>query len=225
MKRFLLALCLTLCTAIAKAGDVASMDLIGFSKDGRYVAFEEFGIGDGSGFPYTTTNIVNVNRNALVATVETSLETDGSTLAQARAKAKPRVEAALSRFGIVTGNQGRFIAATVPLNDPLTSLSNLLATEFIALGRSYTVSLATKPAPDKPDCQSPPQFLVLKLAVNGGIRDLQRDSRLPTARGCAYEYAVRSLHVYGRSLAVFVSYRRPGFEGPDLSWMVVTGSL
>jgi predicted secreted protein len=225
MKRFLLALCLTLCATIAKAGDAASMDLIGFSKDGAYVAFEEFGIGDGSGLPYTTTNIVNVNRNALVAVIETRPEAEGATLSQARANAKPRVDAALRRYGILNGNQGRFTAATVPLNDPLMSPTSLLETEFIALARTYTVSLATKPAPDKPECQSPPQFLVLKLTVNGGVRDLQRDSRLPTARGCAYDYAVRSLHVYGRSLAVFVSYRRPGFEGPDLRWIVVTGSL
>ncbi|RYE85638.1 MAG: DUF2259 domain-containing protein, partial [Hyphomicrobiales bacterium] len=46
--------------APALAGDRAQFHPIGYSEDGRYFAFEEFGIQDGSGFPYSTTTIVDL---------------------------------------------------------------------------------------------------------------------------------------------------------------------
>ena len=46
--------------APASAGDRAQFNPIGFSEDGRYFAFEEFGIQDGSGFPYSNTFIIDL---------------------------------------------------------------------------------------------------------------------------------------------------------------------
>ncbi|MBN9059609.1 MAG: DUF2259 domain-containing protein, partial [Rhizobiales bacterium] len=37
----------------AMAGDFAERSILGFSPDGGRFAFEEFGIQDGSGFPYS----------------------------------------------------------------------------------------------------------------------------------------------------------------------------
>jgi hypothetical protein len=37
---------------VAQAGDAAKLDILGFSKDGGVFAFEEYGVQDGSGFPY-----------------------------------------------------------------------------------------------------------------------------------------------------------------------------
>ena len=36
----------------ASAGDTATPQVLGFSADGKVFAFEEYGIQDGSGFPY-----------------------------------------------------------------------------------------------------------------------------------------------------------------------------
>jgi predicted secreted protein len=35
-------------------GDYADRTILGFSPDGGIFAFEEFGVGDGSGYPYAT---------------------------------------------------------------------------------------------------------------------------------------------------------------------------
>ena len=57
----LLAASLTLFSAApALAGDAAQFDPIGFSEDGRYFAYEEYGIQDGSGFPYATIYLVDL---------------------------------------------------------------------------------------------------------------------------------------------------------------------
>ena len=50
----------TLCAAPASAGDFAERHIFGFSPDGSHFAFEEYGVQDGSGFPYSNIYIVDV---------------------------------------------------------------------------------------------------------------------------------------------------------------------
>src|SRR5215470_8059679 len=47
----------------AFAGDYADLTFIGFSADGRYLAFEESGTWDGAGGDYATTYFINVAKN------------------------------------------------------------------------------------------------------------------------------------------------------------------
>ena len=47
----------------ALAGDYANLDYIGFSADGRYLAFEESGEWDGSGGEYATTYYIDTVKN------------------------------------------------------------------------------------------------------------------------------------------------------------------
>jgi len=39
-------------TSQSRAGDAATLNILGFSSDGSVFAFEEYGVQDGSGFPY-----------------------------------------------------------------------------------------------------------------------------------------------------------------------------
>jgi len=45
--------------APAVAGDIAALQSIGFSVDGSVYAFEEYGIQDGSGFPYSNIYVID----------------------------------------------------------------------------------------------------------------------------------------------------------------------
>ena len=47
-------------TGRALAADAADRAIIGFSADGRYFAFEEFGIQDGSGFAYANIFVLDL---------------------------------------------------------------------------------------------------------------------------------------------------------------------
>ena len=220
MKNLLLALCLTVFAApLARAAEASHLELIGFSQNGAFVAFTQFGISDGAGVPYILSSFVRVSSNRLELALETVVDIEGATLAQARIKARPALAAAMKKYGIIAGNQGRFIGVTPPHR--YTTIS-----EFFALDRTYGLSIAAKTLPDPEAlCTEAPQLLVVKLEVSGKTRDLQRDTKLPASRECAYGYELRSAHLYGRSLAVFVSYQQRGFEGPDSRWMIVTGTL
>ena len=220
MKRLLIAVCLALFVApISHAADAAHLDLIGFSKNGAFVAFTQFGVRDPSGFPYVYTSFVAIKTNRLEAELRGEISVDGATTDQVRAKMRAQVAVAMKKYGIIAGNQGRFIGVT-PMRINTTN------SEFFALGSTYGLDISTKPAANTNEmCADPPQLLIVELTVGGQTRDLQRDTRLPTSRRCAFDYDLRSAHLYGRSLAVFVSYMTPGYEGPDFIWMVVTGML
>ena len=232
MKKFVIALCLALLIApVSQAGracegdgEAWQLELIGFSKNGAYVAFEQISCNDGEGLRYSETSFVSVKNNRLEAEITTHIDFESMSLASAKLRTL-EVPTLMKKYGIIPGNQGRFIGITPPHRD--TTIS-----EFFALDRSYGLSIALKPAVYTRDdrCTKAPQLLIVKLSVGGRTRDLQRDTRLPDSRACAYGYEMRSAHLYGRSLAVFVSYQTlpaswGSGQGADIRWMVVTGLL
>ena len=119
--------------------------------------------------------------------------------------------------------------ATEPLRFSFEEPGHGGATEGVPY---YEVVLAeTKvPAPkDEPFCEEQGGPRLLKLSLVGreetdkSVQVLQEDKRLPKSRACPFGYKVRSLTAYGGGVVVAVSYQRPGFEGPDTRYLVVTG--
>jgi predicted secreted protein len=225
MKNLTMTLIVTvLALGATRAGDAASLELTGFSRDGFYLAFEQFGEQDGSGFAYSSVSVVRVDQNKLVFNDAFTAPNETLSLQRARNAARAKANASLKRYGIVGGNQGRFWGAAPKLGDRLEGYQSA---NFEALGNAYELELTAvdESAPPKDICVVKPQLLTLKLNLAQQSRVLQRDARLPGSRQCAYDYEMRSAHVYGRSLAVFVTYKTTGFEGPDVRWIVVTARL
>src|SRR4051812_27449066 len=73
----------------AMAADNALINMIGFSEDGAYFAFEQYGIQDGSGFAFSEIYVVDlVNDKWLSGTpVVVRAEDETATLAATRADA------------------------------------------------------------------------------------------------------------------------------------------
>jgi predicted secreted protein len=224
MKHGILVLLIALIlSSLAVAGDAANLEFIGFSRDGAYLAFEQFGMQDGSGFPYSEVSIVRVSQNRLLEKASQTIERDSASVLEAIRAARGKLATAFKRYGIVAGNQGRFLGLSDRLEDRTEGYQGA---DFVAFGRTYTLEVRSQDAGSIPQvCVQMPQLLNLTLSVARQPRALQRDTRLPASRQCAHGYEMRSGHLLGRSLAVFVSYRTLGFEGPDARWMVVTTTL
>jgi predicted secreted protein len=219
----------------ACAGDYAELHVIGFSADRSHLAFEEFGTEDGSGYPYSTITIVETARNSFAAPpIRVRIDEDSATLEAARAEAQTRAAGTLTRLGIVAGDIGDVIVDRRPAD-----VSGQASTEAgpvrLAFARRvvfspvigrYELTLTPVPATD-PSCENfdnPAQMLRVTLSENGGAPViLQQDRSLPTSRGCAFAYSIHRIHWSGDRLAVFLTLLKPGFEGPDLRHMVVTG--
>src|SRR5690606_27384389 len=88
--------------APAAAGDRAMIDYLGYSEDGRYFAFEEFGVQDGSGFHYANIYIVDLPADRWVAGTpfRVMLDDDEADVEDARDAALEQAEARLDALGI-----------------------------------------------------------------------------------------------------------------------------
>lgn len=220
MKKLFLAIFLGF--SLVQAGDLAHFDLIGFSKDGKYLAFRQAAIGDGSGFPYADIDVIDVAKNSLVANANVNTQTGNSSTAQVRVAVLTKASSILKKYGITDGNQGRFVAGALGGSQGAVQDNTL---EFRAVGREYKLELSMKDGGKETDCDGhAPQLL--KITLVGKItKILQNDTQLPASRKCAADYRMHSVFVYGSSLAVFVSVGSDGFEGSNIRFMVVTAKL
>lgn len=119
-KLALALLILTAFSSIVLAGDYASFKFIGFSKNGKYLAFEEFGAWDGSGGDYATTYYIDTTKNsfAIAPTIFERTDDPLDKLKGFRVESlyKKDVALKLKRFGIERGNFGQQVVAHF-LND------------------------------------------------------------------------------------------------------------
>jgi predicted secreted protein len=218
--KLLKILCLVLLFSLsARATDVASVEVIGFSKDGRFVVFEQYGT-QYSGFTYAIVTVVDTAKNLLVRQVSRKIENSEAKVSQARAAVGR--SAVIRPYGIVVGNRGRLFNLSPRPTDGSPQRS-----QFVHGGRTHQLELLSqfvdvdeKICPDRIQSR-----LELKLTVAGKTRSMQKDGKLPSSRACARAYEMKSAHVFGNILAVFVTVDLLGFEGSDLRWMVITTKL
>lgn len=232
----------------AVAGDAAGLEFLGFSRDASHLAFEQYGIRDGSGFPYSEVFLVDVARNRYRASaVLGGPAFDGRSLESVRQEARRRMAAEFARVGLVPRRFPGFLKAARPVGEtveePATPADTAPAGSgqpagpppselaFQVGGRPYTLVLRQLPFGPSQDCPTPGFVRGLELRLHAGLPPgrlllvLQKDARLPASRSCAFTYRLAQVRVLGKSLAVFVAVYRTGFEGPDRRWMVVTGRL
>ncbi|MBU1105727.1 MAG: DUF2259 domain-containing protein [Candidatus Riflebacteria bacterium] len=241
MKHFFITLTFLLCVTISHAGDFAEFRSIGFSESGQYYSFAQIGIHDGSGFPYAELWVIDVLKNEQVATssIELNDENDEAvgTVEQALKKA---IEAAkLERFSIKSNeNPGSDLLIHLP-TDHSTFTDNVFSLEpgidggASGIAAKYKVILdttETKPAlKDIPTDFGPAKMLKLSIAgieeASGTVQILQEDKRLPKSRAYPLEYSVRQVTTFKDGLVVIISYTTPGFEGPDVRYMAISGKF
>jgi len=221
------------------AGDEATLDFMGFSADGRYLMFEQFGWQDGSGFPYSDIIFVDVVKNSFVnAPVSVVLgedEWDQSASERAIEQARDRI----IDLNILIGNTGYHIISQSrgePHIDPHRVCFSDTDLPLDSLGKYFrcVLSLTEIECSDSASMNmdfGPSKMLELTINIpdQNEPQVLQKDSKLPQRRGYVLSYHISDVYMYRSTdatyLAVFINYTTPGFEGPDIRYMVVTGEL
>jgi predicted secreted protein len=237
MIRHLLMVLLVVCAGATRslAGDFAELNFIGFSEDRRFLAFEEHGTEDGSGFPYSHFFFIDAAGNRYTEPpVKVRIESE--TGVDARADAKRKADPVLKKLGIIEGNRGDIVVARLPTDRSgrMTTQQGPATTKFARrifaenfVSGSYELTLTPLPAADK-RCEGldePGQKLQvdLKDMSTNATTVLQKDEALPDARGCAVYYGLNSIYWNGNKLAIFLEVYSAGFEGHDTRFMAVTG--
>ena len=222
MRALLVAAGLLTPGAPALAADAAERAVHGFSSDGRYFAFEQYGVRDGSGFPYSDFFIIDLDGDKWVdgTPIRVLLEDEGHTLGAARGEARSRARPLIDRLAI--GEPGIVLATNTVYQanaDPrrmmfvpyYRSLGNI---EPVAAGEEDAVTLTLEeivlPSPEGcPVDDTPKVGFVLKLVTGSGKpREIFRDKAIPASRGCPLAYSLADVIAFGyRSRRLLASRR------------------
>jgi predicted secreted protein len=218
-------------TAPALAGDRAMIEYLGFSGDGRYFAFEEFGIQDGSGFPYSTIYVIDLPADDWVSgsPYRTTLEDDGADLEDARDAALEQAEAKLEALDIsvapyliALNGDGEEIGDghSLTFGDPGYGLNPIESPGELMLD--------TIPLPSNQDCSIiDDEVFGFVLSLDG--EEIHADAGpLPASRGCVMDYRIHAVvrpaeWFFGgtpHTVAIISTYPF-GFEGPDRRFLAV----
>jgi predicted secreted protein len=226
---------MALLAAPAQAGDAAQFNPLGFSADGRYFAFEAYGIQDGSGFPYASLTILDVAEDKWAAgsPFDVRMEDDTATMADARDAVRAEAEAQLDALELTTP------ALTVALNgdgEPAGDGSLLSFGKpgygLDALQDPATLSLTTTLPDYTGPCTTdygfdPPVGYVLTLETSTGSTELHADQAIPASRGCTVAYRLYGVFAplewayKGLTPVAVLSVYTHGFEGPDRRFIAV----
>lgn len=226
------ALLLATCVAasLTFAGDSATRELLGFSRDARTFGFLQFGTEDGSGFAWCELVTVEVATNRWAAApVFVRLEVAGATPERACAEVRRRSARTLRTLGLDRPVRGEHVIHH-PLHDvgvpDDTATFSVHRCFFCAGSPRFTVLAERRPVTTAGRCQDlEPGPELLTLTIDGKV--LQRDAELPTSRGCASWYRIVDvvLTPLEDRLVVLLATKQPGFEGPNVRFMAVSGTL
>ena len=235
---FVVAMLAQFATPIAAhAGDVAELEILGFTKDGGVFAFEEYGVQDGSGFPYANRYYIDTNDDSFLkgTPVRVRIDDENATLETVRLEARQKGEA-IVRQAELTANRG----ITAGFN-PVTELSadpHRMAVNprpiFSPVDHPLEFRLDEVGMNNTEGCESQGEingFRLLRIeAQDGGTTKLlHEDKSIPKSRGCPNGYRIGAVQTFSMDslsgYAVLISVRQYGFEGPNFRWIAVTGRL
>lgn len=216
----------------ASAGDTASLNVLGYSPDGKIFAFEEYGIADGSGFAYSNIYFLDVTADKfLPGTPIRVRDEEESRLSKIRGMARAKADPLIARYRLAD-NPGVIVA----YNPPSELDSNPYKVRFHPAisappyGSTDTLVLSLKDFPISASCKGfadTYKGFALKLTEYEGKpldKVVHEDTAVPASRLCPSDYsigAVISSEIRAVPLIAMILVHSYGFEGPDRRWIAV----
>ncbi|WP_234185627.1 DUF2259 domain-containing protein [Shinella sp. NM-101] len=225
-----------LLAAGAQAGDFSTFQSLGFSPDGKVYAFEEFGIQDGSGFPYSNVYFIDTEKDAYLpgTPIRVRIDDEAAGIAKARAESRDKAKALADTYDVLD-NPG-VLAALNPMGEGNVDRMRIEYVQHAiepTPGGSFALALEEIPLPLPEKCREiTPDggkgFRLKLVRRDGEAADtvVHADTRIPESRNCPLSYQisgavtfnafdVKPVHV------ALVLVRSFGFEGADGRWIAV----
>lgn len=239
LKRFVIAVITSIvAVASAYAGDTATLKILGFNEDGKIFAFEEFGVQDGSGFPYANRFYINTETDKFLpdTPIRVRLDDESASVDSAREEAKKQAQSIISD-SILNQNTG-FTAGWNPVTELSTDPVRIAVNPrpvFPAIDDMLEFRLEEMRFEIAENCALFGESVGYRLLKIGTTADAQtillhEDSSIPSSRGCPLGYQFAGVQTFfpkeGSAIfAVMIAMRAGGFEGPDHRYLAVTGKL
>ena len=237
--RLALLLLLTVATVPALAADNAERAVVGFSPDGRYFAFEQYGVQDGSGFPYSEIFVIDLNTNKWVkgSPFREKVDDERALLSNARAKAAKAAGTLIAELKIA--EPGEVLASNSPTEASpdrhRVSFDAFYLSQVKQPADSYTMNLDLVPfvAPESCYAEDGKQMgfaLTVTDKAKNASQEIQRDDYIPASRYCPRDYDIADVIAYrsssgGDRHVALIGVYTPGFEGVNRRFIAVPFSL
>ena len=224
-----------LSSGVACAGDFASVQPLGFSADGNVFAFEEYGVQDGSGFPYSNIFFVDTRKDTFLpgTPIRLRLDEENTSLAKVRAQTAAKAAPLVQKFDL--GANPGLLAAYNPITETDSPPHHLTYRQYAVeppVGGDFTLSLKEIPLAPSVLCKDvTPQSTGFRLAFQTedgkkSDRVLHADTAIPDSRKCPTGYRIGGVMVFnplqGEPVhVVLVQVLSVGFEGSDGRWIAV----
>jgi predicted secreted protein len=225
----------------AFAADAAERDILGFSPDGRYFAFEQYGVQDGSGFPYSEIFIIDLEEDRWLEGTPVRIRLDDETQSLGKARAEASGKAREYLLSARIEDNARVLASN-PVNQRTGNPQQLVFRGFYASfghlepiepGEEDVISLDLEervlPTPEGCPVGDTPMsgFLLKAKRGNEPFAEVHRDDSIPKSRGCPLKYSLSDAVAHagedGRTqrLVALVNVFSFGFEGPDRRFIAI----
>ncbi|MBX9461679.1 MAG: DUF2259 domain-containing protein [Aquamicrobium sp.] len=226
------------CAVSARAGDTAELNILGFTANGGVFAFEEFGIQDGSGFPYANRFYIDTATDSFLpgTPIRVRIDDETASLDDARAQARSQGEAIASQAEL-QANRGLTAGAspvTELSGDPHRMAVNPRAV-FPAIDTPLELRLEEFALEGPELCESfgtVMGYRLIRVGVAPGEAAslLHEDTSIPSSRNCPLGYSIGAVQTFFPEggdpvFAALIAVRSVGFEGPDHRWIAVPGKL
>ncbi len=174
-------------------------EFIGFSKNGKIFAYEEYGYHELSGVPYTVIHLININDNKDVfgSPIRASYITPGSNVNQVRNMARQMAKSFFIQYGISRAGKRLYhnndldkINGTV-IDNVVHHKDNIVSVH----GFDFHVKSFYLPTRHCTTYGKDFQYGYELLIERAGKRALalHKDIEIPRARGCPREYAIADI--------------------------------
>lgn len=229
MLLFLSIMCLA---GPVRAGDTASLDVIGYSRDGRVFAFEEHGIQDGSGFAYSNYFFIDTRDDRyLPGTPIRVLVEEEQSVKTIRTLARTKAQPLIDAYDL-TENPGVLLAynpgSEIDGDPHKVRYTRTLSTPARAI--TYTLELRQKVLAAPEECLDmigEYSGFTLTLTENSSQTAnsvVHDDAQVPKSRRCPNGYRIGAVigsetaEVPQIAMIIVATY---GFEGNDERWIAV----
>lgn len=217
----------------ANSGDFARVEILGFSKNGQTFSFEEYGIQDGSGFPYSNIYLVGTKTDTWVSGSPFRKRFDNESengLQNVRAANFAAASSLLSQKGIAGKGTtvGHNPVTELNANHYKMHVNPRLTVPPIVEPLLFTLTEIPLPNAQCASYGADTKGFKLSVQHKGHTKIINHDISIPNSRNCPLKYHIEQVITYyppGKpaSYAVLVLMQTHGFEGPNGRYIAVTG--
>lgn len=207
------------------AEDIAHRRIIGFSPDGKYFAFEQSGIENGSGTAYAHIFLIDTRYNKWIKGSPFRAKAVGRRkLIRARRKVRALARRALMRYRV---NRKGVVLASNPITEVNSDPHRVVVRSRRSIRRldEPLVFSIREVRVRTPRCRRytrrPIKGMIIRVRRKGGrMKLLHTDKRIPKSRGCPTSYSIEDVirlkkRSGGAVYAVIYSFVRSGPDGEE----------